>query len=62
MKHCFKPRTPSMEVAKVHYNQDRALELLSMLQKRLTDLEIDLKEKRSSVFKRSLLWYFSCRD
>ena len=48
--------------AKVYYNQGRALELLSMLQKRLTALEINLKEKRSFVFMRSLLWYVSCRD
>ena len=49
-------------VAKVYYNQDRAVEYLSMLHKKLTALEISLKEKRSLVFIGSVLWYVSWRD
>lgn len=48
--------------AKVYYSQGRASELLSMLQKSLTTLELDLKEKRSFAFIKSLLWYVRCRD
>lgn len=49
-------------VAKVYYNQGRAVEYLSMLHKKLIALEISLKEKRSLVFMGSILWYVSCRD